>query len=120
MKRNNKKGFTIVELVIVIAVIAILSAVMIPTFSGIVDKANESARDQEAANLYKVYLIDHDYKTTPLDTLTGVVVVDGYEYTVTAGQLVTEGNQSIPATASASHLICNGSACTTCNPADGE
>ena len=38
MKKMNKKGFTIVELVIVIAVIAILAAVMIPTFSGIVDK----------------------------------------------------------------------------------
>ena len=43
MKRNNKKGFTIVELTIVIAVIAILAAVLIPTFSSIVDKANTSS-----------------------------------------------------------------------------
>ena len=43
IKRNNKKGFTIVELVIVIAVIAILAAVLIPTFAGIVKKANLSA-----------------------------------------------------------------------------
>ena len=42
MKKMNKKGFTIVELVIVIAVIAILAAVMIPTFSGIVDRANNT------------------------------------------------------------------------------
>lgn len=49
MKMHNKKrGFTIVELVIVIAVIAILSAVMVPTFSGIVKKAKESAALQEA------------------------------------------------------------------------
>ena len=47
IKRNNKKGFTIVELVIVIAVIAILAAVLIPTFSGIIKKANLSA-DQQA------------------------------------------------------------------------
>ena len=33
-------GFTLVELVIVIAVIAILAAVLIPTFSSIVKKAN--------------------------------------------------------------------------------
>jgi len=45
--RMNKKGFTIVELVIVIAVIAILAGVMIPTFSGIIDKANDSAITQE-------------------------------------------------------------------------
>ena len=94
MKRNNKKGFTIVELVIVIAVIAILSAVLIPTFGGIVDKANESARDQEAANLYKTYLIDHNYVSTPLDKLNGVVLVDGYVYHVAAGQLTTEGDQN--------------------------
>lgn len=37
-----KKGFTIVELVIVIAVIAILAAVLIPTFANLVDKANET------------------------------------------------------------------------------
>ncbi len=43
MKKNNKKGFTIVELVIVIAVIAILAAVLIPTFSSIITKAKQSA-----------------------------------------------------------------------------
>ena len=46
IKRNNKKGFTIVELVIVIAVIAILAAVLIPTFAGIIKKANLSADEQ--------------------------------------------------------------------------
>ena len=45
MRKSNKKGFTIVELVIVIAVIAILSAVLIPTFGGITEKAKNSARD---------------------------------------------------------------------------
>jgi type IV pilus assembly protein PilA len=53
MKRNNKKGFTIVELVIVIAVIAILAGVLIPTFGGIVKKAQESAALQEIQNAYK-------------------------------------------------------------------
>lgn len=53
MKRNNKKGFTIVELVIVIAVIAILSAVLIPTFGGIIESANQSAAIQEANAAYK-------------------------------------------------------------------
>ena len=42
MKNLKKKGFTIVELVIVIAVIAILSAVLIPTFSNLIKKANLS------------------------------------------------------------------------------
>ncbi len=46
-KKLNKKGFTIVELVIVIAVIAILAAVLIPTFVSLTKKANLSA-DQQA------------------------------------------------------------------------
>ena len=59
MMKMNKKGFTIVELVIVIAVIAILAAVMIPTFSGIVTKANESAVLQAARSYYsEVYADD--------------------------------------------------------------
>ena len=51
IKRNNKKGFTIVELVIVIAVIAILAAVLIPTFAGIIRKANISSDTALVKNL---------------------------------------------------------------------
>lgn len=58
MKKMNKKGFTIVELVIVIAVIAILAAVMIPTFGGMIDKANASNALQNAQNAYKNALIE--------------------------------------------------------------
>ena len=58
MKRNAKKGFTLVELVIVIAVIAILAAVLIPTFGGIIEKANKSAFEQNAANAYKADLAE--------------------------------------------------------------
>ena len=48
MKR--RKGFTIVELVIVIAVIAILAAVLIPTFSSVVEKATDSQFRQNIRN----------------------------------------------------------------------
>ncbi|MGM9684300.1 MAG: type II secretion system protein, partial [Eubacteriales bacterium] len=51
MKRNSKRGFTIVELVIVIAVIAVLAAVLIPTFISIVKKANTSSDIQLVKNL---------------------------------------------------------------------
>ena len=46
---KNKKGFTLVELVIVIAVIAILAGVMIGTFASVVKKAKDSAKAQEMA-----------------------------------------------------------------------
>ena len=51
MRNTNKKGFTIIELVIVIAVIAILAAVLIPTISGIIKKANLSADQQAIRNM---------------------------------------------------------------------
>lgn len=51
---RNKKGFTVVELVVVIAVIAILAAVLIPTFAALVKKANISVDIQLAANLNRV------------------------------------------------------------------
>ena len=55
---RNKKGFTLVELVIVIAVIAILAGVMIGTFASVVKKAKESAKMQEMANQKQQQMID--------------------------------------------------------------
>lgn len=49
--KANRKGFTITELVIVIVVIAILAAVLIPTFASLIKKANISADTQLAKNL---------------------------------------------------------------------
>ena len=60
MRNTNKKGFTIVELVIVVAVIAILAAVLIPTFSSIIRKANESKDTQLIKNLNTAIAADVD------------------------------------------------------------
>ena len=96
-KKMNKKGFTIVELVIVIAVIAILAGVMIPTFSGIIKTANESAEMQKVTAAYKeayaIALSDDgnvtadDFDTTP-EAANATVVYEGitvgaytFEYT---------------------------------------
>ena len=56
MIKNNRKGFTIVELVIVIAVIGILAGVLIPTFSGITQKAKESKSLQSTKNTLTEYI----------------------------------------------------------------
>ena len=48
--KNNRKGFTLVELVIVIAVIAIFAGVIIGTFASVVNRAKESAKIQEMKN----------------------------------------------------------------------
>lgn len=63
---KQKKGFTTVELVIVIAVIAILATVLIPTFSGMIQKAHHSTDVQMASNLtmqIKMYLVENEIRT---------------------------------------------------------
>ena len=118
MKRNNKKGFTIVELVIVIAVIAILSAVLIPTFGGITEKAQESKRDQAAKNALTSIIGTTDFTTKSMNDIDGAIVIDGYLYTVTDGNindLSIDQEVGVPATG-VEVLYCNAAhaANTTC------
>ena len=74
-KKNNRKGFTTVELVIVIAVIAILATVLIPTFSNLVNNANDSAALQNAKTTYDAYLTAYDYTKGTVPSRNALVVV---------------------------------------------
>ena len=56
MLKIKKKGFTIVELVIVIAVIAILAAVLIPTFASVIKNAEQSTALQACKSASTEYL----------------------------------------------------------------
>lgn len=40
-KMKNKKGFTLVELIVVLVILAILAALLIPALTGYIDKANQ-------------------------------------------------------------------------------
>ena len=50
MKKQNNKGLSLVELIIVIAIMAILVAILVPNFIGYLDKARK-ARDLEMARV---------------------------------------------------------------------
>ena len=39
--RNNKRGFTLVELIVVLVILAILAALLVPALTGYIDKANK-------------------------------------------------------------------------------
>lgn len=94
-KKNNRKGFTTVELVIVIAVIAILATVLIPTFSGLIGKANASGALQTARNA-QTAIMNQDlmpevtgetvFKLNDGDVVY-ICVDEDYWFTLTAGQL---------------------------------
>lgn len=75
MRSKSKKGFTIVELVIVIAIIAILAAVLIPTFSSLLKKANQSA-DQQAVHQMNVALAAEEAFGAPGDIAAALAVLE--------------------------------------------
>ena len=52
MKKMNKKGFTLAELLIVVAIIAVLVAVAIPVFTAQLEKSKEAT---DVANLRSGY-----------------------------------------------------------------
>ena len=93
MKKLNKKGFTIVELVIVIAVIAILAGVLIPTFATVVTKAEESKAMQEAKNAYELYLSDYVVEGAEKNFY---IKANGYYFQVENGQFKSEALKTIP------------------------
>ena len=80
MKKSNKKGFTIVELVIVIAVIAILAAVLIPTFSSLTKRANLSSDKQAVREMNMALAADEALhgKPTDIETVMKVLANAGY------------------------------------------
>lgn len=43
LKENKKKGFTLVELIVVLVILAILAALLVPALTGYIDKAKNKA-----------------------------------------------------------------------------
>lgn len=94
-KLSNKKGFTLMEMLIVVAIIAVLVAIAIPTFSGQIEKANQAT---DAANIRAAYA------EAALDALendgTGSATSEKMVHTGTFGKITnaTIGGQDISGT----------------------
>lgn len=56
LRRNNESGFTLIELMIVIAIIGILAAIAIPNFLSYQKKGYDAASKAEAKNFYSISL----------------------------------------------------------------
>ena len=93
MKKIVKKGFTLVELVIVIAVIAILAAILLPTFAGILNRARESEKFQMATNARKELYTGNENLFTTTDDMEGYIFIieNSYVYKIENGEWKVEG-----------------------------
>ena len=76
-KFKSKKGFTLAELLIVVAIIAVLTAIAVPLFVGSLSKANKAVEDankRAVRGAAVAYILDNQSEETLLDTnkkLTG-------------------------------------------------
>ena len=95
MKKNNKKGFTLAELLIVVAIIGVLVAISIPIFTSQLKKARlatnqANARSAHAA-LVAELLTEDDATNSGSDTYTvSSASLSGTVGTATAGEISTD------------------------------
>ena len=92
-KMMNKKGFTLMEMLIVVAIIAVLVAIAIPVFNGALTKSKEAA---DVANVRAAYAewqssILTDNAAIPTDKATFVTkITDGEDGLNYADKLTVE------------------------------
>ena len=69
MRKNNKKGFTLAELLIVVAIIAVLVAIAIPVFTSQLEKSREATDLANVRSAYAQVMVDalDDGATTHTD-----------------------------------------------------
>lgn len=62
-KLKEKKGFTLVELIVVLVILAILAALLVPALTGYIDRAKEKAIKAEARQTVMAAqtLVDEEY-----------------------------------------------------------
>ena len=96
-KLMNKKAFTIMEMLIVVAIIAVLVAIAIPTFNSALTKAKEAA---DVANLRAAYAqVQVDVLTDGFDDSNGATLQSTFEAALPGGNTselnyVASGNET--------------------------
>ena len=89
--KKAKKGFTIVELVVVIAVIAILAAVLIPMFISIVNRAKVSNDNQLVRNLNTALITEEADGNKAENMSQAIAIAEDYGYKLENLQAKADG-----------------------------
>lgn len=91
-KNKSQKGFTIVELLIVVVIIAILAAITIVAYNGIQNRAKNSAAKSAASTVSKkvqaYYLLKGSYPAATTKTAFFAEIDDYTESTITDTTIV--------------------------------
>jgi prepilin-type N-terminal cleavage/methylation domain-containing protein len=72
MKQRNSKGLTLVELMIVVAIIGILASVATPKFANMINKAKEATAKGNLGALRSAVMIYYSVEQFPAPTLSAV------------------------------------------------
>ena len=80
-KIKNTKGFTLMEMLIVVAIIAILIAIAIPTFTAQLEKAREAADIANIRSAYSEAMVKYlDGDATPATTPDMTQTTAGWDH----------------------------------------
>lgn len=105
---NKKRGFTIVELIIVIAVIAVLAAVLIPVFSGLIQQGKDAEAKVVVNTLNKGLAMSTSTHKTMQDALDAVETNVGINVAKLNETYAKTGNQILWDSKIDSFLFVNG------------
>lgn len=77
LKDNKKKGFTLVELIVVLVILAILAALLIPALTGYIDKAKRKSIVAETRQVVMAAqtLVDEAYGKLDLTATDDAIVI---------------------------------------------